>query len=202
MPPRLALASSDLAAGAFPELGVAMATDEDDDRDDEQDDEPSTKPTKKLEGGASNTTIYLLVGGGAVLLCCCAFGGAGGVGILFWPQDPVVGRWEGTFTMLGIDVKREVEFNRDGTGTAKNYRVFRPDEVNREQFKYTFTRGNPSTLETEITSAEFGVVVLKNLVGRKDKVDVTFEGDTMTMTSPRLIGGPGPGPSVTYRRVR
>ena len=150
--------------------------------------------------------LYIGLGVGVILLSCCVCGGGGGVGYYFWSQsNPLVGKWEGSLTVLGQDVKRELEFTSKGTGTLK-VTVFKglvvgKNEVIRESFKYTFTKGNPSNIEVEITSAEVGPIFLKDRIGRKERAEVTFDGDTMTLTDLNRKG-PARRESLTYRRVR
>ena len=143
------------------------------------------------------TRLFLsLVTVGFMLLGCCLCGGSW-IGYGIWHQFfPLVGTWEAQEKVLGQDVRRELQFDVTGTG-YRHVTVFKhgpggKDQVLRGSFEYSFTRGNPSILEIH----QFRPDGSKN----SHRVEVTFEGNTMTLSDPELKAKPGG--SLTYRRIR
>lgn len=153
---------------------------------------------EKPSAPRSKARLYMaLAAGGVLLLGCCICGGGGGIGYYVWSRSqPLVGRWEADDQIPGNKVKRELEFDVGDSGRLQ-VTIFKGlaggrDNVIRSSFTYSFTRGNPSILELRKVRADGSI--------QKERMEVTFQADTMTLIRPEFRAKPGG--TLTYRRVR
>jgi hypothetical protein len=168
---------------------------------DADDDESAPAKDKKKTKKSGAALLWVLLGCGALLLCVCSAGG--GIGGYLWFTRPTpVGKWQHSAAAFGARLTRDFEFESSGVGkvTVKHENPKVKFEDLTLHFTYTFTRGNPHVLETEITRVEGGAPFPPKVVGQKERLQVQFRGDQMILSSEKAgqiaLGG------MTLKRVK
>jgi hypothetical protein len=144
------------------------------DVDDEEDDGPRriAKKKKRTKAG-SPMMLILLIGGGILGLFGCCTCGIGGYFMLL--SNPVVGKWETDFLL----VKLEFEFYRGGTGKMT---MSARGEEGTVFFDYKLTGSDPMIMELKATRFEGKANKDEAMFGRRSRLRVQIDGDTMTLT--------------------
>jgi hypothetical protein len=160
-------------------------------RDDDEDDEPRSRKKKKKKAGGSAMLLTFLLGGGVLgLLACC---GCGIGSYFFFFANPMAGKWESDLGNFG---KIRWDFGYFGSGNAK-FTFVHPLNGQTESatafFDYSFTRGDPATLELKVTKVEGKNNDLLNAREEKSqRFNVTFRDGNPVLTRPdRLFGDAG-----------